>query len=300
MGSADTVGAAVRALRARLSAAGVPTPDVDAALLVAAVLGWSRSDLVVRASEPLPAAAARRLEALARRRAAREPLQLVLGSVGFRHLDLLVRPGVFVPRPETEVLVEQALARVPPGGVVVEPCTGSGAVAVSLAAESAAGTVVATDASAAAVALARDNARRAGVGVTVLQGDLFTPLDPALAGRVDVVVSNPPYLAGDEVADLEPEVADWDPPAALVAGPSGHEVVDRIAAESPRWLRPGGWLLLEVAEVRAAATAARLQVAGFSGARVVSDLAGRPRVVAARLPSDAPDRPGASATAVPR
>ncbi|HEY8339615.1 MAG TPA: peptide chain release factor N(5)-glutamine methyltransferase [Egibacteraceae bacterium] len=295
-----TVGAAVRALRARLAAAGVPTPDVDAALLVGAVLGWSRSDLVLRAREPLPPAAAERLEALAARRAAREPLQLLLGSVGFRHLDLEVRPGVFVPRPETEVLVEQALARVPPGGVVVEPCTGSGAVAVAVAAESAAGTVVATDTSPAAVALARANARRAGVDVTVLHGDLFAPLDPALQGRVDVVVSNPPYLAADELAGLEPEVTEWDPPAALVAGPTGHEVVDRITAEAPRWLRPGGWLLLEVADVRGAATAERLRRAGFSAARVLPDLAGRPRVVEAQLPPPAPGRPAAGTAAVPR
>lgn len=267
----------------RLRAAGVPSPEVDAALLVAHVTGWSRSRIRLAGPEaPLPEAAADALAPLLARRAAREPLQLLLGSVGFRHLDLQVRPGVFLPRPETEVLAGEAIERTPAGGVVVEPCTGSGAIACAVATEAAA-RVHATDVSAAAVRLARANALATGAQVEVVQGDLLDPLPAALRGRVDVLVSNPPYLADPEVGGLEPEVADWDPPAALVSGPTGHEVSDRLIAAAPAWLRPGGWLLLEVDAARATEAAGRCRAAGYEAAGVVADLTGRDRIVVARL-----------------
>lgn len=253
---------------ALLRAAGVPTPEVDARLLAAHAQGDGA-----------------RLAGLARRRAAREPLQLIVGTVGFRHLDLDVRPGVFIPRPETETLAGEAIGRVPRGGVVVEPCTGTGAVACAVATESAAGQVVATDISPAAVELARANADRCGAAVTVLEGDLLKPVHPALRGGVDVLVSNPPYLAESELAATEQEVRRWDPPAALVAGPTGHEASDRLIAAAGEWLAPGGWLLLEVDETRAAEAARRCRSAGLVQAGVVRDLAGRDRVVAARLPA---------------
>jgi len=281
-GGAPVVGAMRHVLTDRLAAAGVPTPAVDAEWLLRHVTGWSRAELRARAGAVLGADELSRLEELGGRRAAREPLQLVLGSVGFRHLELEVRPGVFIPRPETEVLAGEALARLPAGGVAVEPCTGSGAVACAVAAEADPGLVVATDVSPAAVALARDNAARCGVEVTVACGDLLDPVDPVLRGRVDVLVANPPYVAADELDGLEPEVVAWDPPAALVAGPTGHEASDRLLAAATRWLVPGGWLLLEVAETRAAATAGRASAAGLTDVAVVADLAGRERIVVAR------------------
>lgn len=272
------------ALTRRLAAAGVPSPAVDAALLVRHVFGWSGSELVLGGAEVVSRADRRRLADLAARRVAREPLQLLLGTVGFRALDLLVRLGVFIPRPETEILAEAAIARAPTGGIVVEPCTGTGAVACSVAAEVDGARVTATDVSPVAVALARDNAARAGVTVDVREGDLLAPVAVALRGRADILVSNPPYLASAELAGMEPEVADWDPPQALVAGPTGHEVSDRLAAAAPTWLRPGGWLLLEVDPSRAADTAHRARAAGLVESVVLPDLAGRDRIVVARAP----------------
>lgn len=284
MGPCTTVAAAVDAVTRRLAAAGVPAPAVDAALLARHVLNWSHTALVLHGGQVLPGAAAGRLDALAARRAAREPLQLLLGTAGFRWLDLEVRPGVFLPRPETEVLAGEAVARLPHGGLAVEPCTGAGAVACAVAQEVPGAAVVATDVSPAAVDLARANAARLGVAVDVRLGDLLDPVPDRLCGTVDVLVSNPPYLAGAELADLEPEVRDHDPHAALVAGPTGHEVTDRLVAAATAWLRPGGWLLLETADTRARATAARAAAAGLTETAVVPDLTGRDRIVAARAP----------------
>jgi release factor glutamine methyltransferase len=276
------VGETVAALTRRLTAAGVPSPRVDAELLVRHVLGWSRAALLTRAGEPLPRPVATSLDELGARRAAREPLQLLLGVVGFRRLELAVRPGVFIPRPETEVLAGEAAARTPAGGVVVEVCTGGGAVACAVAHESEARLVIATDASADAVALARENAARCGLGVTVLHGHLLEPLPGRLRGGVDVLVSNPPYVAAGELAGLEPEVRDWEPVTALVAGPTGHELSDALIAAAPAWLRTGGWLLLEVDSSRAPDVARRCLSAGLTDATIVPDLTGRDRVVLAR------------------
>lgn len=286
-----TVGDAVRRLRDRLREAGIPSPDVDAALLASHALGWPTARVRREPAAAWPPDAAARLEALARRRVAREPLQLLVGTVGFRYLELEVRPGVFIPRPETEVVAGEAVAATPPGGVVVEPCTGTGAIACAVADEvtrrdGAAPTVIATDIDAAAVDLARANAARCGAVVEVHRGDLLDPVPSSWRNRVDVVVANPPYVAAREVAGLEPEVTDWDPAVALVAGETGHEVTDRIIVEAPDWLRPGGCLVLEVADTRAAETARRCATAGYVGVRVATDLTGRDRIVAARTPSD--------------
>jgi release factor glutamine methyltransferase len=277
------VGAALTAIAGRLRVVGVPTPEVDAALLVAHATGMARGRLRMAADEPIPEEAAQVLEALVRRREAREPVQLLLGSVGFRHLDVLVRPGVFLPRPETETLAGEAIARLEPGGLAVEPCTGTGAVACAVATEARA-RVIATDRSAAAVALARDNAAATGAEVEVHRGDLLDPVPAELRGRVDVLVSNPPYVAAEELVGLEPEVLDWDPREALVAGATGHELSDRLIAAAGTWLRPGGWLLLEVDTARATATARRCAAVGLTGSGVIRDLAGRHRVVVARRP----------------
>jgi release factor glutamine methyltransferase len=256
---------------------------VDAELLLRHVTGWSAADLVLFNAHAVPPAALDAFAQAVERRGRREPLQLIVGSVGFRYLEVEVRAGVFIPRPETEVLAGEAIARVPAGGVVVEPCTGTGAVACAVATESEAARVVATDVSEAAVALAAANAARCGAAaVQVVQGDLLEPIDPALQGAIDVLVSNPPYVAADEMAGLEPEVTEWDPREALVSGPTGHEISDRLVAAAGEWLRPGGWLLLEVGETRARDTAQRCRAAGFVETGVVADLAGRDRIVLAR------------------
>jgi len=271
----------VSGLAGRLRAAGVPTPEVDADLLAAHALGWARASLRLRHAEPFSPEARSRLDTLAERRAGREPLQLIVGRVGFRYLDLVVRPGVFIPRPETEVLAGEAIARVPKGGVVVEPCTGTGAVACAVATEASPRRVIATDVSPLAVALARENAARTGASaVEVLPGDLLDPCPLSLRGAVDVLVSNPPYLTPAELATAEPEVRDWDPPEALVSGLGGMEHTARLCAAAPTWLRDGGWLLLEVDPSRAEATACLAESAGLRHVQVLPDLTGRPRIVA--------------------
>lgn len=282
----ETLGTALAALTARLDEAGVPTPAVDAELLLAHILGTSRTAVKLDLHRVLDEASRWRIEALGARRARREPLQHLLGSVGFRHLDILVRPGVFIPRPETELLAELAIAVTPRGGVVVEPCTGTGAIACAVATEARPRTVIATDLSPDAVALARENAARTGAtAVQAVQGDLLDAVPETLRGVVDVLVSNPPYVADGEVAALEPEVREHDPRLALVSGPTGHEVSDRLIALAVQWLRPGGWLLLEVADTRAGECAERAAAAGLTEAEALPDLAGRPRFVRARRPA---------------
>lgn len=279
-----TVGDALQQLRRRLDRAGVPTPDVDAEWLACHATGWSRAELLSRGGWPLDPPVAERLDEAGNRRAAREPLQLIVGSVGFRYLDLVVRPGVFIPRPETETLAGEAVARTPPGGLVVEPCTGTGAVACSIVAEAEPAVVVATDSSPSAVSLARENATRHGLEVDVRQGDLLDPVDEGLRGRLHVLVANPPYVASRELTATEPEVREWDPSDAVVAGPTGHEVTDRLVDAAPDWLRPGGWLLVEVDERRTEDVRDRCVAAGLSDTTVVRDPADRNRVVVARRP----------------
>lgn len=283
----ETVRVARRRITERLEHAGVDSPASDAEWLLRHVTGWGAARLSTSADTPLPGEAEVALEGLVTRREAREPLQLLLGSVGFRYLDLRTAPGVFVPRPETEVLAGLAIERTPRGGVVVEPCTGTGAVAIAVATEAAPDAVHATDVDPAAVALARENAVAHGAPVVVHEGDLLEPVPSALRGRVDVLVSNPPYVAEAEEAALPPEVAGWDPRRALIAGPTGHEASDRLIEAAAHWLAPGGWVLVEVDERRAVEVARRARTRGLVDAGVMHDLAGRDRVVVARRPSPA-------------
>lgn len=271
-------------ITARLAGAGVASARSDARWLVRHALGWSSADLVLSRDRPLSPEQVAAVLPLAARRAAREPLQLVLGGTGFRGHALLLRPGVFIPRPETELLVDLALTSLPHGGAVVETCTGSGAVACAIAAERPDAQVVAVDRDAAAVRLTADNAAALGVRVDVRAGDLLAPVPAGLRGRLDVLVANPPYLADGEVADLEPEVAGWDPPAALVAGPTGHECSDALFAAASGWLAPGGRVALELDERRVPEAARRAAAAGLRDVRTHADLAGRPRFVTAHRP----------------
>jgi release factor glutamine methyltransferase len=281
---APTAAQLIAQLTQRFAAAGVASPRVDARWLVRHALGWSAADLTLSADRTLTGEQMAAVTPLAERRARREPLQLVLGWTSFRGHPLTVRPGVFIPRPETELLVDLVLAATPPGGVVVETCAGSGAIACAVAAERPDVHVVAIDRDPAAVALTTDNARALGVAVEVHHGALLEPLPAALRGGVDVVVANPPYLAADELADLEPEVRRWDPRDALVAGETGHEASDALIASAPRCLAAGGWLMLELDERRASEAAGRAGRAGMTAVCTHADLTGRPRFVTARRP----------------
>ena len=209
------------------------------------------------------------------------PVQHLTGRQGFRRIVVEVRPGVFVPRPETELLVEHALSALgeAPGPVVVDAGTGTGAIALSIKDERPDAAVFATDISPEAVELARANAGRLGLGVSVLEGDLLSPLPEDLLGRVDLVVSNPPYVPEAELDGLPPEVR-ADPPLALLGD---LEPYRRLATDAPRWLRGGGVLAVEI-DARRGDDVAGVLGSAFTDGRVEPDLAGRDRVVVARTP----------------
>jgi len=221
------------------------------------------------------------------RRLAGEPLQYVLGRWGFRGLDLMVGPAVLIPRPETEVLaglaVEELARRGSPGGLAVDLGTGSGAVGLAIAAECETARVVLTDLSSEALAVARANLAglgRAAVRVSACQGSWFGALPEELTGAVDVVASNPPYVPQHQ--PLPPEVADWEPAVALRGGPDGLDGTRRILAEAPRWLRPGGAVLLELSPEQMDAARAIATAGGLVVEAIHPDLAGRDRVLQCR------------------
>jgi release factor glutamine methyltransferase len=247
------------------------------------VTGLDRTGLAT-SQGPVPVAWLQQIEDLARRRASGEPLQYLTGVAGFRRLELRVGPGVFIPRPETETLVELALEKLPEGGSVVDLCTGSGAIALSLVDERPDAWVHATEASSLAFGWALKNRDALRLPATILQGDLFEPLPPELRGALDVVVSNPPYIADDEEGSLPLDVVAHEPHEALFSSPDGLSVIRRIAAEAVGWLRPDGWLLLEIGETQADPALDIAGVNGFHDAEVLPDPAGRPRVLRARWP----------------
>jgi release factor glutamine methyltransferase len=258
---------------------GTESPRETAEALLMHVLGTDRAGLYAR-SEGLDARSARLFGRALCQRCTGVPLQHLTGEQQFMDLLLRVRPGVFVPRPETEVLVERALEVLPEreASIVVDVGTGTGAVALAMKRYRPEASVFATDSSPEASALARENARRSGLSVEVLEGDLFESLPGALRGRVDLVASNPPYVTREEYEGLPAEVR-ADPYEALVGGTDVHR---RLADESPVWLRPGGWLVLEIGASQAEEVRSLLNP-GFDEVEVLSDLAGRDRIVRGRL-----------------
>ena len=280
--------AALREAARLLTAAGVPSAEHDARALAAHALGIERLEPALAPAPPadfFPAFAA-----LVERRCAREPLQHIVGTAPFRYLTLAVRPGVFVPRPETETVAQHAVdeaRRVASAGwtpVVVDLCCGGGAIALAVATEVPGAGVTAVDASPEAVALTRENARACDASVRVVHGDATAAQVLAdLDGTVDVVVSNPPYIPPDAVP-LDPEVRDHDPALALYGGgPDGLEVPRGVVARAAALLRGGGLLVVEHADVQGPGM--REVVAaqgGFEQVRTVQDLTGRDRMVVAR------------------
>jgi release factor glutamine methyltransferase len=265
----------------RLAGAGVASPEVDAAQLLAHVLGTSRGRLVL--VDEVPAGAAERYAALVARRARREPLQHLTGTAHFRHVELLVGPGVFVPRPETELLagwaVAQAAALVDP--VVVDLCTGSGAIAKALADEVPSARVHAVELDPDAHAWAERNL--AGTGVDLRRGDMAEAFEE-LAGTVDVIACNPPYIPLDAWESVAPEARDHDPALALWSGDDGLEAMRVLEQRAARLLRPGGVVGAEHADQQGESAPAVFAAAGrWAEVRDHPDLAGRPRYVTARL-----------------
>jgi release factor glutamine methyltransferase len=268
----------------RLREAGCEQPEVDARRIVERAAGFDGADFVTGIDTLATERGVGFFDQMLERRLAGEPLQYVVGAWGFRHLDLLVDRRVLIPRPETEVLVEHALAEIDrcDAARVVDLGTGSGAIALSIASERPGVEVWATDSSADALDVARANLAglgRAATRVRLAEGSWFDALPAELAGRVGVVVSNPPYVA--EGDDLPPSVADWEPHAALVSGPAGTEALELLLAESASWLAPEGAVVLELAPWQAEPMAEQARARGYGEVRIALDLAGRERVLIA-------------------
>jgi release factor glutamine methyltransferase len=263
-------------------------PAREARWLVEEASGWEGADHVLHLDDAVTKRGIARFDAMRQRRLAGEPIQYVLGHWPFRTLDLMLDQRVLIPRPETEGLVDHALAALPDGRcLAIDLGTGSGAIALSLVAEHEDVEVVASDVSADALAVARANltgiGMRAAPRVQLVQGDWFGGLPADLRGRARLVVANPPYVAGSD--PLPDEVVDWEPAGAIVAGTTGLEALERIVAEAPDWLEPGGTLVCELGESQGDAVLALAEAAGFAEARIEPDLAGKSRVLVARTPA---------------
>ena len=262
---------------------GLENARLQAELLLAAVLGVKRLDLYLQFERPLHSSEVDRYREYVRQRLQRVPVQYITGVAAFRHLELTVTPAVLIPRPETEVLVDVALELLPEGGRVLDLCCGSGAVALSLAQEAAAVEVVAVDVSAAALEVAKANGQRCGLAERVEWhcGDLFTPLRDT--EPFDLVAANPPYVRRGDLAELAPEVRDYEPHLALDGGEDGLVYYHRIAQEAADFIRPGGHLLLEIGEGQSAAVEGLLaRSARLTEVQIRPDLNQIPRVVVAR------------------
>jgi release factor glutamine methyltransferase len=254
-----------------LAAAGVETPRLDAELLLAEATGWDRARLAAEPDAGVSASAGRRFGETVRRRLRREPVAYILGRKGFRHIELAVDRRVLIPRPETELLVELALESQPKR--VLDMGTGSGAIALAIADEMPSCGVIATDTSAAALAVARANAERLHLADRV---ELVAGMLPPDAGELDLIVANLPYVAESEWGGLEPEVTKWEPREALLAGPDGLDV---LRAAIPLAAAAVPSLALEVGAGQAPAVSELLFEAGFAKVETRPDLAGIPRIV---------------------
>ncbi|WP_300682429.1 peptide chain release factor N(5)-glutamine methyltransferase [Nocardioides sp.] len=267
-----------------MRAGGVSSPAVDAEILLSFVLGVERSNLIL--VDDVDAEATARFEALVARRAAREPLQHLTGVAYFRYVDLLVGPGVFVPRPETELLAGWVIDRIGPGSVVVDLCTGSGAIAKAIKNEVPEAEVHAVELSADAFAWAERNL--AGTGVDLRLGDAFEAFEE-LTGRVDVVVCNPPYIPLEAWESVATEARDHDPHLALFSGDDGLDAIRLLAVRAADLLVPGGLVAAEHADEQGpsapngGAAAVFAATGRWSEVRDHEDLAGRARFVTARL-----------------
>jgi release factor glutamine methyltransferase len=294
-----SVGEALRSATGWLRASGSRSPRLDAELLLATALGVDRAELFRTPERVLTRSEERRFDGYLVRRQAREPVAYIRGVRAFRAIELEVTPAVLIPRPETETLVEvalEALAAVPGGAAAPGPYeplaldigTGSGCIALALAAEDPFVHVVAVDVDEGAVEVARRNAARLGLGgrVDILRSDLFAGLPPEQ--RFDVIVSNPPYIPAAEYEVLEANVRDYEPRLALQGGEDGLDVYRRLVSAAASHLRPDGTLAVEVGAGQAAAVRALFAAAGaFAPAQERPDLGGTPRVVSATLAPEA-------------
>jgi len=275
---------AISSAEETLADAGIESARLDAELIVAYALGTGRAELYMRREDEIDGAAQESFRAALSRRAERCPLAYITGVKEFWSIPIRVTPDVLVPRPDTETLVEEALRIA--GGTDGEPrildlCAGSGCIAAALAGELCRARFVVADLSEEALCVARENLAPAAGRVDFVRSDLFE----GLAGQppFDMIVTNPPYIRTDELAGLPPEIAEYEPMQALCAGESGLDFISRIIEDAPGFLKPGGWLLIEMGagqagEIIAMATATE----GYDTIRTVPDLSGTDRVISIR------------------
>ncbi|HBT84016.1 MAG TPA: peptide chain release factor N(5)-glutamine methyltransferase [Desulfuromonas sp.] len=261
---------------------GIDNGRLDAELLLAATLGLNRVGLYLNYDRPLSAEELTLFRQQVERRARREPLAYILGRCEFWSLPFAVTPAVLIPRPDTEVLVEEALKRLPQNGQVLDVGLGSGAIAVAIAHERSDARIEGIDLSLSALAVAQGNAAANAVAAQVSfhQGDLFA----LNGGPYDVIVSNPPYIAAAEMPTLMPEVRDFEPSLALVAGADGLDCYRALVPAAWSQLCAGGWLLVEVGAGQAPAVREFFATTGYSECFTARDLAGIERVVGGRKP----------------
>ncbi len=276
----------------RLGRAGFASADIDARRIVERASGHEGSQYLLALEKPATTRGVQYFERMLERRLCGEPLQYVVGFWAFRTLELLVDRRALIPRPETESVVDCALVEIDrlrtaghgPELTVIDLGTGSGAIALSMAAERDLLDIWATDRSSAALDLARANV--AGLGndatkVRLVEGSWFDALPDGLHGNADVIVSNPPYVAATD--EIPPEVRDWEPSDALISGPTGLEALEHIVSNAPRWLARHGVLVVELAPHQAVAVRERALSIGYADVEVGRDLAGRERLVVARV-----------------
>jgi release factor glutamine methyltransferase len=288
MAESKTIEALLAWARQALEQAGVETAARESRWLVAHALGLDNHHLASKAKQPVSGEGWAHAASLVSRRAAHEPLQYILGTQEFCGIEFHVTPAVLIPRPETELLVQESLKAVDldKDTVLADVGTGSGCVAVTLATMLDRARIFAVDRSPEALAVAKGNAERHAVADRIdwMEGDLLSPLrEPAMAGMVDVIVSNPPYVAEADWSGLQPEVREFEPRSALVGGPKGTEFHERLLRESKEYLRPGGSLVMEIGQGQfPALQRMALEIGGYAPLQVVKDEAGIERVVIAQ------------------
>ena len=280
-----TLGEAIAESRRVLDQAGIESAEQEALWIVQHVLRLPAHHVVIDRDRLLASTELADVKGLIQRRVGREPLQYILGTQEFCGLEFHVNPTVLIPRPETELLVEYVAQRISAEqpATIVDVCTGSGCIAVAIARRRPRARLIATDLSSRSLDVARQNAARHSVGERMiwLEGNLLGALaGQRLEGQVDVIVSNPPYIAEADWATLQPEVRLFEPRGALIAGPQGTELHERLLQEASRYLSPGGALILEIGAGQARAIRQIVeQISGYRFHRLVYDEAGLERVV---------------------
>ncbi len=280
---------AINRAASRLAAAGISTARLDAEVLLCNTTGRDRAWLLAHIQEEIGDEPRKTFEQAVERRGRREPLQYIVGRQEFWGLEFTVTPEVLSPRPETELIIESAVRAVTDRSKplrIVDLCTGSGCIAVALAKEFSQARILATDISSQAISVARINARRHDVAdrIRLFEGDLFGPLEELdINCRVDIIVSNPPYVPSGEFDTLQPEVRDYEPRPALLAGPEGIEVHRRIIDEAPGFLKRHGQLIMEMGLGQADSLAQLIrQRQDYASFEILKDLAGIDRVIVAK------------------